>query len=111
MSGHRHESYDVYGLDGTRQDARKALALAAGLREDLSAAEDRIRQLEERLAALERNTPQARQAQYEADLAAAGLAESGYDDRPDPIGTDRHGPGCGCPYCYDEDDLAPEATP
>ena len=46
MSDHRHESYEVYGLDGTRQDAREALALAAGLHEDLAAAEDRIRNLE-----------------------------------------------------------------
>ena len=46
MSDHRHESYDVYGLDGARQDAREALALVAGLREDLAAAEDRIRELE-----------------------------------------------------------------
>lgn len=46
MSDHRHESYDVYGLDGARQDAREALALVAGLREDLAAAEDRIRNLE-----------------------------------------------------------------
>ena len=50
---HRHESYDVYGLDGTRQDAREALALAAGLRDDLGAAEARIRDLEGRLARLE----------------------------------------------------------
>jgi hypothetical protein len=46
VSDHRHESYDVYGLDGTSQDAREALALAAGLRQDLAAAEDRIRDLE-----------------------------------------------------------------
>jgi hypothetical protein len=39
----------VYGLDGTSQDAREALALAAGLRQDLVAAEDRIRDLENEL--------------------------------------------------------------
>jgi hypothetical protein len=49
MSDHRHESYDVYGLDGASQDAREALALAGGLREDLAAAEDRIRDLENEL--------------------------------------------------------------
>jgi len=49
VSDHRHESSDVYGLDGTSQDAREALALAAGLREDLAAAEDRIARLEERV--------------------------------------------------------------
>jgi hypothetical protein len=52
--------------------------------------------------ALEHQTPQARQLRLEADLAAVDLAESGYDDRPPPIGTDRHGVSCQCPYCYDE---------
>jgi hypothetical protein len=50
VSGHRHEPYDIYGLDGTGQDAREALALADGLREDLAAAEARIRELENDLA-------------------------------------------------------------
>jgi len=63
-----------------------------------------IRELKDRLAALERDTPQARQVEHEADLAAAGLAESGADERGDPVGTDRHGPGCGCPWCYDPDE-------
>lgn len=42
---HRHERYDVYGLEDIAtesrragQDAREALELAAGLREDLAAA-------------------------------------------------------------------------
>jgi hypothetical protein len=52
VSGHRHESYDIYGLDGTSRDAREALALASGLREDLGVAEDRIRDLEGKLASL-----------------------------------------------------------
>jgi hypothetical protein len=95
MSDHQHEPYDVYGLDGTRQDAREALALVAGLREDLGRAEERIR-------ALEAQTPQTRKLQYEADLAAADLASSGYDRDP-PIGADRHGPGCLCPYCPDDE--------
>ena len=53
---------------------------------------DHVRSLREQLAlalarigALERQAPQARQAEYEADLAAADLAESGYD---------RHGSSC-----------------
>jgi predicted nucleic acid-binding Zn-ribbon protein len=57
---------------------------ARGLREDLGRAEERIRELEddlrgalERIRALEEETPQARQLQLEADLAAADLAESG----------------------------------
>jgi hypothetical protein len=37
-----------------------------------------------RVAGLERQTPQARQLQLEADLAAADLAESGYDREDDP---------------------------
>jgi hypothetical protein len=68
-----------------------------GLREDLSAAEARIRELEDglrdalnRIHVLEDRTPEARQLRYEADLAAADLAESGYD---------RHGRECGCSYC------------
>lgn len=57
-----------------------------------------------RIDDLEADTPQARQLQYEADLAAADLAESA---------DDRHGPDCQCSYCYhdpDEDDydLGPE---
>jgi hypothetical protein len=85
-----------------RQDIRE-------LRADLDNAHDRIR-------VLERQTPEARQLQYEADLAAVDLAESGYDDRPSPIGADRHGPSCQCPYCpgesepddYDDYDPGPE---
>ena len=81
---HRH--YD------TESELRELRSLVAGLREDLSRAEDRIR-------GLEAQTPQARQLQLEADLAAADLAESGYDRWP-PEGADRHGPGCQCPECY-----------
>jgi hypothetical protein len=80
-----------------------------GLREDLGRAEERIRELEQvvsvygetlddvrnRVYALEHGTPQARQLQYEADVAAADLAASGYD---------RHGRDCQCPYCYVDDD-------
>ena len=100
MSDHRHKSDEAHDLDSTCQDAREALALAGGLREDLAAAEALIRELAERIAALEKQTPRAHQLQYEADLAAADLAASGYDRDP-PVGADRHGPGCQCPYCYD----------
>ena len=41
-----------------------------------NAGSDRIRELEARIRELERDTPQARQAQYEADRALADLAES-----------------------------------
>jgi hypothetical protein len=85
-----------------------------GLREDLSRAEERIRELEQivsvygetlddlrnRIYALEHDTPQARQLQLEAGQAAADLAESGYD---------RHGRDCKCSYCdYDDE---PEESP
>ena len=39
-------------------------------------ADDRIRELEQRIQELERDTPQARQAQSEADIALADLADS-----------------------------------
>jgi hypothetical protein len=51
-----------------------------------------------------RVTPQARQLQYEADLAAAGYRDDEYGL---PIGASRHGLGCQCPYCYDEPDEEP----
>jgi hypothetical protein len=60
-----------------------------GLREDLGRAEERIRELEDRGGALEKDTPQARQLRHEADLAAADAHEF-----------DRHGSGCDCPFCY-----------
>jgi hypothetical protein len=82
---HRH--YD------TESGLRALASLVAGLRGDLSRAEDRIR-------GLEAQTPQARQVRLEADLAAADLAESGYDRWP-PEGADRHGPGCQYPECDD----------
>jgi uncharacterized coiled-coil DUF342 family protein len=78
VSDHQHESHEVYGLDGIRQDAREARNLADGLREDLATAENRIRQLEERISALEQSTPDAQRAQYEADVALADAAEAGY---------------------------------
>jgi hypothetical protein len=92
---------------------------ARGLREDLGRAEGRLRELQdeidgalreeltaalERIRVLEQQTPHARQLQYEADQAAADLAASGYDERGEPFGADRHGPGCLCPYCPPEED-------
>ena len=70
-----------------------------GLREDLGRAEERIRELEDRCAALEKQTPTAQRLQYEADIAGADAAEY-----------DRHGRDCGCPYCgTDEDEESPLA--
>jgi hypothetical protein len=65
----------------------------------------RVAALEARVEELERSTPQAQRLQYEADVAAPDLAASGFADDP-PIGADRHGPGCLCPYCPGEDEEA-----
>jgi hypothetical protein len=53
----------------------------------IAALEEHVRELRalldgalERIQQLEASTPEARQAQYEADVAAADLAASGYDD-------------------------------
>jgi hypothetical protein len=84
-----HVHYDLAG-DAERAH-RRITALQDeidGLRADLNAALERIR-------ALEGDTPQARQLQLEADQAAAGLADSGYD---------RHGRSCQCPYCAADED-------
>jgi hypothetical protein len=98
---HGHYAYEIHGAAeehhrhfDTESELRELRSLVAGLREDLSRAENRIHDLEGQ-------TPQARQLQLEADLAAADLAESGYDERGDPIDADRHGPGCLCEWCYD----------
>ncbi len=92
---HRH--YD------TESELRALQSLVAGLRQDLSRAEDRIR-------GLESQTPQARQLQLEADLAAADLAESGYDRCP-PEGADWHGSGCDCTESYDPEPDEPGPGP
>jgi hypothetical protein len=62
------------------------------LREEILRLHSRLDDALERIRALEGQTPQARQLQLEADLAAADLAESGYDryDEPEP---DDYGPG------------------
>ncbi len=73
--------YRIGELERMTRDLRQDVRRLRGL---LELAEGRIR-------ALEGQTPQARQLQLEADLAAADLAESGYD---------RHGRDCQCPYCY-----------
>jgi hypothetical protein len=96
---HGHDADEIHGVaeeyhrhHDTESELSELRSLVAGLREDLGRAEDR-------LAGLEAQTPQGRQLQLEADLAAADLAESGYDERGDPIDADRHGPGCRCPWC------------
>ncbi len=82
---HRH--YDLEREDDRLQGLIREVENQLGtLRAGLAAALRRIGELEQQ-------TPQARQLQLEADLAAAGLAASGYD---------RHGRDCQCAYCaYD----------
>lgn len=96
---HDHSFWDLRDVaerDHRHHDTESEIR---GLREDLNAALERIR-------VLEQQTPQARQLQFEADQAVADLAESGHD---------RHGSGCNCPFCYYDDpdeptsrDLVPE---
>jgi small-conductance mechanosensitive channel len=92
----RHDHYDYarehhvhYDLAG---DAERAHRRITGLQDELDGLRGELAAAVERIRVLEQQTPQARQLQHEADQAAADLAESGYD---------RHGFGCGCPYCYD----------
>lgn len=42
MNDHRHEACDIYGTAATRSDIDQLESTAAGLREDLAAAEARI---------------------------------------------------------------------
>jgi chromosome segregation ATPase len=115
---HRH--YDLEREDDSlRQEIRGLREAIATLSKELADAWTRIGELEQsrsvhgetlddmrnRVYALEHDTPQARQLRYEADLAAADLAESGYG-QPEPVGASRHGPGCLCPYCPDPDEPA-----
>jgi hypothetical protein len=65
------------------------------LRQDVRELRGQLNTTMTRIRALEADTPRARQLQLEADLATADLAESG---------DDHHGPGCQCPYCYDDPD-------
>jgi hypothetical protein len=56
----------------------------ASVRRDLDHVIRDLRDALERIRALERDTPQARQLQYEADLAVADLAASGYAEEEEP---------------------------
>jgi hypothetical protein len=94
----RHWHHDLEHADETAQQEIR------GLREDVRDLRSQLDGALERIGALEKQSPQARQLQYEADLAMADLAESGYRDdeyRP-PVRAGRHGLGCQCPYCYEE---------
>ncbi len=50
MSDHRHEPYDIYGTAATSGEVSHLESTVAGLRQDLAAAEDRIRDLKDQHA-------------------------------------------------------------
>ena len=106
MGGDRRAHHtSAHGREGGRAATADLDALDRGVIEaGVTAAEalSRVAELEARVKALEAQTPQARRLQYEADVAMADLRASGFD-RDRPIGADRHGPGCLCPYCPDEE--------
>ncbi len=66
MSDHRHEPYDIYGTAATSGVVSRLESTVAGLRQDLAAAEERIRELEDDLRdILERiRAPEGRQPDY-----------------------------------------------
>ena len=87
---HRH-----YDLENNDEKAQRRIT---GLQDEIDGLRRQLDDALERIHALESDTPQARQLQYEADLAGADLAASGYD---------RHGRDCRCSYCaVDEPELA-----
>jgi hypothetical protein len=53
MTDHSHEAWEVFGLDSISQNAREALSVAEGARQEAGAAEDRISELESRISELE----------------------------------------------------------
>jgi TolA-binding protein len=91
---HRH--YDL------ENDDEKASRRITGLQDEVEGLRGQLADAIERIAALEKQTPQARQLQLEADQAAADLAESGYD---------RHGRDCQCPYCSTDEPEPEEYDP
>ena len=102
----RHWHHDLEHADETAQQEIR------GLREDVRDLRSQLDDALERIGALEKQTLQAGQLQYEADLAAADLADSGYrdDEYGPPVDADRHGLGCQCPYCYDQPGEGPPAA-
>jgi hypothetical protein len=98
VSGHSDHS-DLWSyIGGLREDLGRAEERIRELHEELIQAVHRTGCLEDRCAAMEKQTPRARQLQYEADIAAAGAAEY-----------ERHGRGCDCPYCCIPEE--PEESP
>jgi predicted RNase H-like nuclease (RuvC/YqgF family) len=66
---HRH--YDL------ENDDEKAQRRITGLQDEIDGLRRQLEDALDRIRALEADTPQARQLQFEADQAAADLAESG----------------------------------
>jgi hypothetical protein len=104
-TGHTHNFWDLndaaerhhrhYDLEN---DDEKAQRRITGLQDEINGLRRQLDDALDRIRALEADTPQARQLQLEADLAAADLAESGYD---------RHGRDCRCSYCATDDEPEP----
>ena len=69
---HRHHDLENAG-EAAQRDIR-------GLREDVRQLRARLDNALDRIGDLENSTPDARQAQYETDVALADLAESGFDE-------------------------------
>jgi len=95
-AGKHHRHYDLErdteGARGQIDALRQVIDL---MREHMGELSRGLDDALGRIADLEKQTPQARQLQLEADLAAADLAESGYD---------RHGRDCQCSYCATDEE-------
>jgi uncharacterized protein involved in exopolysaccharide biosynthesis len=68
-----HLHYDLAG------DAERAHSRITHLQEELGELRAELADALGRIRQLEEQTPEAREAEYEADVALADLAESGYD--------------------------------
>jgi hypothetical protein len=68
-----HLHYDLAG------DAERAHSCITHLQEELGELRAELADALGRIRQLEEQTPEAREAEYEADVALADLAESGYD--------------------------------
>jgi hypothetical protein len=75
LRNHRHHD-DERAVDELRRELRELRQALTEYERDLADARSRIRDLEAQ-------TPEARQLELEADIAAADLAGSGYDPGPE----------------------------
>ena len=82
----RHE-HGYHELAGVAEEYHRHYDLErdlASLRRDLDHVIADLRDALDRIRALEEQTPEARQAEYEADIALADAAESGHDEEREP---------------------------